>query len=257
MSVAHLFDISGKVALVTGASVGIGRMLADGLAAAGARVYLVSRNPADLERAVAEIRAAGGDAHGITADLSDQTQVSRVASEFSSKEGSLHVLVNNAGAMAEDSIEEFTVEEWELVVNMCMRLPFFLTQALLPQLRAAATMDDPARVVNIGSADGIKAPFLSTFPYPAAKAGVHHLTKQMAKVLGPEGIAVNAIAPGAFPSRRAAPVLEQHLDDFIAATPLRRIGRPDDMAGTIVYLSSRAGSYLNGSVVSVDGGLVV
>ncbi len=257
MSVAHLFDVSGKIALVTGSSVGIGRMLADGLAAAGARVYLVGRNEADLALAVDQIRATGGDAHGIAADLSDQAEVQRLAAEFAAREDRLHVLVNNAGAMAENTMEDFTVEEWDLVVNMCLRAPFFLAQALLPQLRAAASPDDPARVVNIGSADGIRAPFLSTFPYPAAKAGIHQLTKQMAKVLGPEGIAVNAIAPGAFPSRRAAPVLETHLDDFIAATPLRRIGRPDDMAGTIVYLSSRAGSYLNGAVLSLDGGLVV
>lgn len=257
MSVAHLFDITGKVAVVTGASVGIGRMLADGLAAAGARVYLIARNPDDLQAAVDQVRSEGGDAHGIVADLSDQDQVRRAADEFAAAEDKLHVLVNNAGAMAENTLDDFTIEEWDLVTNMCLRLPFFLAQALLPQLRAAASLDDPARVINIGSADGIKPPFLSTFPYPAAKAGVHHLTKQMAKVLGPEGIAVNTIAPGAFPSRRAAPVLEQHLDDFIAATPLRRIGRPDDMAGTIVYMSSRAGSYLNGAIVSLDGGLVV
>lgn len=257
MSVAHLFDITGKVAIVTGASVGIGRMLADGLAAAGAKVYLIARNAEDLQAAVEQIRADGGDAHGIVADLSDQSQIKRAAAEFAAQEDKLHVLVNNAGAMAENTIEDFSIEEWDLVTNMLMRAPFFLAQALLPQLRGAASMDDPARIINIGSADGIKAPFLSTFPYPAAKAGIHHLTRQMAKVLGPEGIAVNAIAPGAFPSRRAAPVLEVHLDDFIAATPLRRIGRPDDMAGTVVYMSSRAGSYLNGAVLSLDGGLVV
>lgn len=256
MSVQHLFDIAGKVAVVTGASVGIGRMIADGLAAAGARTYLIARNPDDLARAVAEIRESGGDAHGIAGDLSNADEVVRIAAEFAAKEEKLHVLVNNAGAMAEHTIEDFPMADFDLVVNMCLRLPFQTVQAFLPQLRAAASMDDPARVINIGSADGIKAPFLSTYPYPAAKAGVHHLTKQMAKTLGPEGISVNAIAPGAFPSRRAAPVLEVHLDDFIEATPLRRIGRPDDMAGTIVYMSSRAGSYLNGAVLSVDGGLV-
>lgn len=257
MLIAHLFDLTGKTALVTGASVGIGRMIADGLAAAGARVCLVARNAADLDAAVAEITDAGGSAWAIAADLADPAEVTRVAAEFAAASDRLNVLVNNVGTMAEASIEEFSVEDFDAVTNLCLRLPFFLTQALLPQLRAAASLDDPARVINIGSADGIKPPFLSTFPYPAAKAGVHHLTKQLAKVLGPENITVNAIAPGAFPSRRAAPVLAIHHDDFVAATPLKRIGRPDDMAGTIVYMASRAGAFLNGSVISLDGGLVV
>lgn len=257
MSVSSLFDIEGKTAIVTGASWGIGRMLADGLADAGARVYLVGRNAADLGSAVEAIRSRGGEAHALAADLSQHDEVTRLAADYAAREDRLDILVNNVGAMVEASLEEFTPEDWNHVVHMCMGLPFFLARALMPQLRAAADPDDPARIINIGSADGIKAPFLSTYPYPAAKAGLHHLTKQMAKVLGPEGIAVNAIAPGAFPSRRADPVLETHLDDFIAATPLRRIGRADDMAGTVVYMSSRAGSYLNGAVLSLDGGLVV
>ncbi len=256
MGLSDLFVLTGKRALVTGASVGIGRMCADGLAAAGARVYLVARTASDLDAAVDEIRAAGGDAEGIVGDLAQPDEITRVAAEFASREKALHVLVHNVGTMAEASIEDFTVEDWDLVTNLCLRVPFFLTQALLPQLRSAASLEDPARVINIGSADGIKPPFLSTFPYPAAKAGLHHLTRQLAKVLGPEGIAVNAIAPGAFPSRRAAPVLEVHLQDFIDVTPLRRIGRPDDMKGTIVYMASRAGAFLDGSVISLDGGLV-
>jgi NAD(P)-dependent dehydrogenase (short-subunit alcohol dehydrogenase family) len=124
-------------------------------------------------------------------------------------------------------------------------------------LEVSGSLDDPARVVNIGSIDGIKPPFLETFPYPAAKAALHHLTKQLSKVLGPRGISVNAIAPGAFPSRTADPILEVHLQDFIDITPLARIGRPDDMAGTIVYMTSRAGSFLNGSVIVLDGGIAV
>lgn len=256
MSIAHLFDLAGKTALVTGATVGIGRMVADGLAAAGAEVWIVARGAQDLARVVGEIEDAGGVAFALPADLSRPDEVQRVASTFAEQRDVLHVLVNNVGTMAEASIEDFTVEQWDAVANLCLRLPFFLTQALLPQLRAAASLDDPARVINVGSADGIKPPFLSTFPYPAAKAGAHHLTRQLAKVLGPENITVNTIAPGAFPSRRADPVLAVHLDDFIAATPLKRIGRPDDMAGTIVYLASRAGAFCNGAILSVDGGLV-
>ncbi|MEA5153479.1 SDR family NAD(P)-dependent oxidoreductase [Raineyella sp.] len=257
MDISGLFDLTGKRALVTGASVGIGRMIADGLAAAGATVYLVARGREDLDRAVDEIRAAGGRAVGIAADLSDPAGPELVASTYGTYEARLDILVNNAGTMAESSLEEFSIQDWERVTQLCLTVPFFLTQALLPQLRAAASDEDPARVINIGSADGIKAPFLSTFPYPAAKAGLHHLTRQLGKVLGPEGIAVNAIAPGAFPSRRSAPVLAVHLDDFIAATPLRRIGRPDDIAGTVIYMASRAGAFLDGAVLSLDGGLVL
>lgn len=250
-----LFDLSGKTALVTGASVGIGRMIAQGLAAAGARVCVVSRNAEDCETAVKEIRESGGAAFAISADLSDPEDIRRLAAEYAARENALHILVNNAGRMTQASIADFTVEQWDQVMDLNLRAPFFVTQALLPSLRAAASLDDPSRVINIGSIDGIKPPFLDTFPYPASKAALHHLTRQMAKTLGPEGISVNAIAPGAFPSRTADPILETHLQAFIDITPLARIGRPDDMAGTVVYMASRAGSFLNGSIIVLDGGL--
>jgi NAD(P)-dependent dehydrogenase (short-subunit alcohol dehydrogenase family) len=250
-----LFDLSGKVALVTGSSVGIGRMLAQGLADAGARVCIVSRSVEDCDTAVAEIRDGGGEAFAIPADLSDPAEIRRLAEVLAAREPRLDILVNNAGRMVQATVEDFTVEQWDDVMNLNLRAPFFLTQALLPLLTVAADLDDPARVINIGSIDGIKPPFLDTFPYPAGKAALHHLTKQMSKTLGPRGISVNAIAPGAFPSRTADPILETHLQAFIDMTPLARIGRPDDMAGTVVYLASRAGSFLNGSVIVLDGGL--
>jgi NAD(P)-dependent dehydrogenase (short-subunit alcohol dehydrogenase family) len=252
-----LFDLTGKTALVTGASVGIGRMLAQGLADAGARVCIVSRSAGDCAKTVAEIEASGGVAFTIPADLSDPAEITRLASEFAEREPCLHILVNNAGRMIQAPIEEFPIEAWNAVMDLDLRAPFLVTQALIRSLEAAASMEDPARVVNIGSVDGIKPPFLDTFPYPAAKAALHHLTKHLALVLGPRGISVNAIAPGAFPSRTADPVLDIHLEDFIDKTPLARIGRPDDMAGTIVYMTSRAGSFLNGAVVVLDGGLTV
>lgn len=251
----RLFDLSGKTALVTGASVGIGNYAARGLAAAGARVCLVSRSAADCADAVAEIVAAGGDAFHIPADLSSPAEIGRLAAEFADREPALHILVNNAGRMIQAPLEEFDADQWDAVVDLDLRAPFLLTQALLPALAKAADLDDPARVVMIGSVDGIKAPFLDTYPYPAAKAALHQLTRHLAKVLGPRGISVNAVAPGAFPSRTAAPVLAEHLQDFIDVTPLARIGRPDDIAGTIVYLTSRAGAFLNGSVLVLDGGL--
>jgi NAD(P)-dependent dehydrogenase (short-subunit alcohol dehydrogenase family) len=250
-----LFDLTGKTALVTGSTVGIGRMLAQGLADAGARVCIVSRNAEDCATAVKEIVDGGGDAFAIPADLSEPSELVRLAGEFAARQPALHILVNNAGRMAQAPLEDFTVEQWDQVMDLNLRAPFFLVQALLPALLAAADPDDPARVINIGSIDGIKPPFLDTFPYPAGKAALHHLTRQLAKTLGPRGISVNAIAPGAFPSRTADPILETHLQAFIDLTPLARIGRPDDMAGTVVYLASRAGSFLNGALIVLDGGL--
>lgn len=250
-----LFDLTGKTALVTGASVGIGSYIAKGLALAGARVCVVSRTAVDCENAVAEIKCAGGDAFHLTADLSDPAEIERLASAYAEREPSLHILVNNAGRMIQAPLDDFTSRQWDAVVNLDLRAPFLVTQGFLPLLRAAADMDDPARVIMIGSVDGIKPPFLDTYPYPAAKAAIHHLTRQLAKTLGPEGITVNAIAPGAFPSRTAAPVLAEHLQDFSDVTPLARIGRPEDIAGTAVYMSSRAGAFLNGSVLVLDGGL--
>lgn len=250
-----LFDLSGKVALVTGASVGIGRMIAQGLADAGARVCVVSRSATDCDRAVGEIEAGGGSAFSIAADLSEPADIARLGRELAAREPRLDILVNNAGRMIQAPVEEFSVDQWDAVIDLDLRAPFFVIQALLPSLEAAADLADPARIVNIGSIDGIKPPFLDTYPYPAAKAGLHHLTRQLARTLGPRGISVNAIAPGAFPSRTADPILEAHLQDFIDVTPLARIGRPDDMAGTIVYMCSRAGSFLNGSVIVLDGGI--
>ena len=251
-----LFDLRGKRALVTGGSVGIGRMIAEGLACAGAHVTVVSRSEADCAEAVDAIRRSGGTADHITADLAQPDSIRELAATYRERAERLHILVNNAGRMIEENLDEFSVESWDAVVDLDLRAPFLMVQAFLPLLRGAADPDDPARIINIGSVDGIKPPFLDTYPYPASKAGIHQLTRQLARTLGPEGIAVNAIAPGAFPSRTADPVLAEHLDDFVAITPLRRIGRPDDMAGTAVYMASRAGAFLNGSIVVLDGGLV-
>lgn len=251
-----IFDLSGKVALVTGSSVGIGRMIAQGLADAGAKVYIVSRSTEDCDLAVKEIVAGGGRAESLPADLSDPAEIARLAAEMGEREPRLDILVNNAGRMIQEPFGEWTVEQWDQVMNLDLRAPFFLIQALAPMLEAGGSLEDPSRVINIGSIDGIKPPFLDTYPYPAAKAGLHHLTRQLAKTLAPRGIAVNAIAPGAFPSRTAAPILEVHLQDFIDVTPMARIGRPDDIAGTVVWMSSRAGSFLCGSIIVLDGGIV-
>ena len=152
-------------------------------------------------------------------------------------------------------IEEFPATAWDKVVDLNLKSPFFLTRALLPLLEAAGSHEDPARVINIGSIDGLRVPLLPTYPYSASKAGLHHLTRVLARELGPRHVTVNAVAPGPFESKMMAATLKASGDAIAEAAPLRRIGRPDDMAGVAVYLSSRAGAYVTGAVIPVDGGI--
>jgi NAD(P)-dependent dehydrogenase (short-subunit alcohol dehydrogenase family) len=165
------------------------------------------------------------------------------------------VLVNNAGANWGERLETFPADAWDKVLNLNVKAPFFLTRALLPQLEAAGTPDDPARVINIGSIDGIQVPILNTYSYSASKAAVHHLSRVLARELGPRNITVNAVAPGPFESKMMAETLRNFGDTIAASSPLHRIGRPDDMAGVALYLASRAGSYVTGAVIPVDGGI--
>jgi NAD(P)-dependent dehydrogenase (short-subunit alcohol dehydrogenase family) len=248
-----LFDLTGKVALVTGGTRGIGLMMARGLLQAGASVYISSRKADAGEAAAAEL-SEYGRVVSIPADVSTEAECLRLAEEVGRREERLHVLVNNAGATWGAPLEEFPASGWDKVLDLNLKAPFFLTRAVLPLLEAAATPDDPARVVNVGSVDGLHVPALPTYPYSASKAGVHHLTRVLAKELGPRGITVNAVAPGPFESKMMAATLEAFGDEIAASAPLRRIGRPDDMAGVVVYLSSRAGAYVTGAVIPVDGG---
>jgi len=167
----------------------------------------------------------------------------------------LNILVNNAGATWGMPLDEFDEHAWDKVMDTNVKGLFFLTQQLLPQLRAAGTADDPARVINIGSIDGLHVNPMDTYSYAASKAGVHHLTRTMARKLGPEHITVNAVAPGPFESKMMAATLQAFGDSIAKSSPLGRIGRPDDMAGVTVFLASRAGSYLTGAVIPVDGGI--
>ena len=246
-----LFDLSGKRAVVTGGTRGIGLMIARGLLDAGASVVISSRRADAVDAAVQELRAHG-EVRGVPADLSREAECLRLAQEVP---GPLHVLVNNAGATWGEPLESFPESGWDKVLALNLKSPFFLVRAFLPSLRAAASADDPARVINIGSIDGLHVPPLPTYSYSASKAAVHHLTRVLAKELGPEGITVNAVAPGPFESKMMAATLEEFGEDIAAAAPLRRIGRPDDMAGVAVYLASRAGSYVTGAVIPVDGGI--
>ncbi|WP_106401618.1 SDR family oxidoreductase [Actinocorallia populi] len=250
-----LFRLDGKTALVTGGTRGIGLMIARGLLEAGAaRVVISSRKAAAVDEAVAELsKVGGGEVVGVPADLSTEEECLRLAGTV---EGPLHILVNNAGATWGAPLEEFPSSAWDKVIDLNLKSPFYLTKALVPRLREAATADDPARIINIGSIDGIMTPG-QRYSYTSSKAAVHQLTRVLAKELGPQAITVNAIAPGPFESKMMAATLDAFGEAIAEAVPLKRIGRPDDMAGAAVFLASRAGSYVNGAVIPVDGGLTV
>ncbi|MGC8920342.1 SDR family oxidoreductase [Streptomyces sp. PG2] len=251
---AELFDLRGKYALVTGGTRGIGMMIARGLLRAGARVVISSRDAdacTEAERQLSEF----GEVRAIPADLSRYEECRRLADLVTADSGRLDILVNNAGAMWREPLETFPVEAWDSVVDLNLKSPFWLVQALLPALRAAGTADDPARVINIGSIAAIHVAASPNYSYAGSKAGLHQLTRVLARELGPQHVTVNAVAPGPFPSQMMASTLETHGDAIAAKAPLRRVGREDDMAGVAVFLASRAGSYLTGAVVPVDGGI--
>jgi NAD(P)-dependent dehydrogenase (short-subunit alcohol dehydrogenase family) len=250
---AGLFDISGKVALVTGGSRGIGLMIARGYVEAGVRTYISSRKADVCEEVAAELSQVG-ECVALPADCSTEDGCRGLAAALAEREQALHILVNNAGATWGAPLEEHDDRTWDRVLDLNVKAVFHLTKFLLPQLRKAGTADDPARVVNIGSIDGIHVPMLETYSYSSSKAAVHQLTRHLARNLAPE-ITVNAIAPGPFESKMMAATLEAFGDQIAASAPMKRIGRPDDVAGTAIFLASRAGSYLTGAVIPVDGGI--
>ena len=254
MSVADLFSVAGKVALVTGGSRGIGRMIASGLVEAGARVYVASRKKEDCDRAAAEL-SKRGTCIALPGDLASHAGTRALADAFAARETALHILVNNAGANWGAPLLEYPDAAWDKVLATNVKGPFFLTREFLPLLEQAARPGDPARVINIGSIDGISVPFLETYAYSASKAAVHHMTRVLARALAPRNITVNAVAPGPFESKMMAATLDQFKDAIVANCPLGRIGEPEDMAGIAIYLSSRAGAYVTGTIIPVDGGI--
>jgi NAD(P)-dependent dehydrogenase (short-subunit alcohol dehydrogenase family) len=254
MKIDTLFSVAGKVVLVTGGSRGIGEMIARGFVANGARVYVSSRKAAVCEALAAEL-SQEGECFALPADLSRMDEVERLASELRAREPKLHVLVNNAGAAWAEPLGSFTERGWDRVLDLNLKALFFLTQALLEELAAAGTHEDPARVINIGSIDGLIPPAMETYPYSASKAGVHQLTRHLARYLAKRHITANAIAPGYFPTTMTAWAKERE-SELLERIPARRGGTPQDMAGTALFLASRAGAYLSGAVLRVDGGLL-
>lgn len=255
-SIGELFDVSGKTALVTGGGRGIGLMIARGLVRAGVRVVIASRKVEDLEVAAAELRG-DGDCEAIPADLSTSEGARALADAVRTRFDALHILVNNAGATWGAPLEEFPASGWDRVIHTNLEAIFHLTVGLLPALKAAAGVADPARVINIGSIDGIRVPSVENYSYSASKAAVHMLTRHLARRLASENVTVNAIAPGPFESKMMAFLLDapEARAEVERMVPLGRVGRPDDVAGLTLFLASRAGSYLTGTVIPLDGGI--
>ena len=249
---AELFSLKGRSALITGGSRGIGRMIAEGFLRAGARVYISARK-ADACVATADELSVIGPCVSLPADVSTQGGVQQLVAAYQQHEKSLDILVNNAGAAWGAPYEEFPESGWDKVVDLNLKAPFFLTQALTPLLKKAAT-DHLAKVIHIASIDGVSVNPQETYSYAASKAGLIHLTRRMALKLAPERIVVSAIAPGAFASTMNKDARDRG-DEIAKRIPLGRIGTPEDMAGAAIFLASRAGDYVVGSTLIVDGGV--
>lgn len=247
-----LFSLQGRTALVTGGSRGIGRMIARGFLQQGAKVYITSRKAAACEATASEL-ASLGPCIALPMDVSSVAAARALAAEIGRREGALDILVNNAGTAWAEPLETFSEPGWDKVMDLNLKAPFFLTQALYGLLQAAAK-ERPAKVIHIASIDGISVNPWETYSYAASKAGLIHLTRRMALRLAPQNIVVSAIAPGAFPSdmNRQA---RDHGDEVARSIPIGRLGRDEDIAGAAIYLASRAGDYVVGETLVVDGGV--
>ncbi len=251
---SSLFSVEGRVALVTGGSAGIGRMIAEGLAAAGARVYICARK---AEKVAAAAETIAGDVTGISADLSTLDGIETLVADLSAREDALQILVNNAGTLSDAPIDAFSEQDWDGVLDLNLKSPFFLLQKLLPLLRKGATAQRPASVINIGSVGALKIGPREVYAYQASKGAIHWLTKSLAKNLAGDHITVNAIAPGFFESDMTVitdDVMRKMVESMV---PRGRTGMAEDMAGAAIYLASPAGSYVTGSVIPVEGGLSI
>jgi len=258
MDSASLFNVKDKVVLVTGGAKGIGRMISEGFVANGAKVYISSRDAKACEQACKELNALGkGSAHAIPADFYKLEDCKRLAEELKKRESKLHVLVNNSGSNWGAPYDEFPDSAWTRVLTLNLTRVFTITQAVTPLLEAAATPADPARIINIGSVDGLRVPSLETFSYSASKAGLHQLSRVLANHLGKRNITSNALACGPFESKMMAATLKSFGNTIVAGIPLGRIGSPEDVAGACLFLSSRAGAFVNGATIALDGGSLV
>ena len=254
---AALFSLEGKQALVTGGAQGLGRMIAEGLLRAGATIAITSRNADVCDAAAAEMCALGG-CTPLPADLSTPAAAVDLVTRYRDQVGACDILVNNAGKTWGGPIDSFPDKAWPGVMAVNVQTPFTMVRELLPELTAAGTADDPSRVINIGSVAGVKTERLSAYSYAASKAAIHMLTRDLAGDLADRNITVNAVIPGFFPTKMTAHFRDEGKVDpaLLGHIPLKRLGRPEDIAGIIVFLCSRGGSYITGAQIPVDGGIV-
>lgn len=255
-----LFNLTGKTAVVTGGSRGIGEMIAEGFVDAGASVIMTARKVEALDATAARLNDKAADGVTVTAiqgDLSTPEGVTAFADAVKAQVDAIDILVNNAGAAWGAPFGEYPVEGWDKVMNVNVRGVYYLTEALIDHLRGAGTAEDPARVINIGSVDGMRASDVEHYAYSTSKAAVHHLTRELARRFCKENVLVNAIAPGPFESNMMAYALqnEEMRAGVEAMVPLGRIGAPDDMAGLAIFLASKAGAYLTGVTIPLGGGI--
>lgn len=252
----ELFNLEGKTALVTGGANGMGRMIAEGLVAAGARVMVTSRKAADAEGAAKGLSGAQ-KAIGIAADLTTADGCAALVEQVRQESDTLDILINNAGRTWGNDLESFPDRGWDTVWPINVQTPFRLVRDLLPQLKAGASDGDPARVINIGSISGKAIEPLRAYSYVASKAAIHHLSRALAADLFMHNITVNAIVPGYFPTHMTDHMRddESAMTDLISRIPLGRMGTPQDIAGACIFLSSRAGAYITGAELVVDGGM--
>lgn len=254
---SNLFSLAGKKAIVTGGAQGLGRMIAEGLLRAGATVAITSRKTDICEAAASEMGALG-TCIPLPADLSTPEAAVDLVARYRDAVGACHILVNNAGKTWGGEIDSFPDKAWPGVMAVNVQTPFTMVRELLPELGAAGTDDDPARIINIGSVAGMKTERLSAYSYAASKAAVHMMTRDLAGDLAARNITVNAVIPGFFPTKMTAHMRDEDSVDagLLAHIPLGRLGKPDDIAGIVVFLCSRAGAYVTGAQIPVDGGVV-
>ena len=256
MKIDKLFDISGKTALVTGGSRGIGEMIAAAFLANGVKVYISARKADPCDQKAEELsKTFGSECISIPADVGSMDGIIKLTDEIKAREDNLDFLINNAGAAWGEKIDDFSESGWDKVMDLNVKGMFFTTQKLLPLLRQAGSLEVPSKVINIGSIDGINTPAFENYVYSASKAAVHQLTRHLASKLVRENILVNAIAPGPFPSRMLGSAVAHDFSPLEERSPVKRIGTMEDIGGLAIYLCSRAGNFTIGETITCDGGL--